>query len=63
MNLQKIRFDSVKSIVKDEPKKFAYFNGYMFKPLSKPGVQDRAAANAVSKHRPKFNILLLKIYF
>ena len=34
----------------------------MFKPLSRPGVYDKAAARQVSKTRPKFNIQLLKIY-
>ena len=32
----------------------------MLRPLSKPGVYDNAAAKAVSKNKPKFNIWFLK---
>lgn len=36
-----------------------YFNGYMRRPLSMPGVYDRMAANTVSKMRPKFKAQFL----
>lgn len=39
---------------------YTYFNGYIRRPLSIPGVYDKMHANTVSNTKPKFNAQFLK---